>query len=57
MERSRANFTQVRHSALEIFFTGGRIEAPWVFYKKVILENFAKFAEKRLRQSLFLTKL
>ena len=57
MERSRANFNQVRHSALEIFFTGGRIEAPWVFYKKVILENFAKFAEKRLRQSLFLTKL
>ena len=31
--------------------------AIWVFYKKGILINFAKFTGKHLRQSLFLIKL
>ena len=34
-----------------------RINHPEVFYKKIVLKNFAKFTEKHLCQSLFLKKL
>ena len=30
---------------------------PDVFYKKDVLKNFAKFAGKHLRQSIFLNKV
>ena len=53
-ESLKANFDQVYHSNIDIFFECGRMGAGRF---KVVPENFAKFTEKHLRRNLFLTKL
>ena len=55
MESSRANFNQVRNSALRDFLCDWRMGAAGIL-SKVVQEKFAKFTEKHLRRRLFLTK-